>query len=232
MENDKTKEFIRGHGGIVSNLLYIPLASFLVLHIFVKTKITPNQITVLSIISGMSAISAFLFGGVEGFLMGAIMLQLSYILDCTDGQVARMKNMQSDFGAALDFISDLAVEMPIYFAITLALYKEFSVVWVWVVGFAVIYGIFMSHYLLRYLDGYEHTSPREILKKKFGVHGNTSYFGGGTNVFLIFLGAVFYSVTSCSVLNSMCLTLVFLATVYNFHWVSQFLISLDALRKG
>ena len=230
MKNNKTKEYIRGHGGVISNLLYIPVASFLVSRIFMKTKITPNQITILSIISGVLAIMLFLFGGFVGVFMGGILLQLSYILDCADGQVARLKNMQSDFGGTLDFISDLAVEMPLYFAITFTLYKQFATVWIWAVGFAVIYGIFMSHYLLRYLDSYEHTSPREILKKKFGVHSKNSYFGGGTNAFLIFIGAVFYSVTSHNVFNSMCLVLMFLAVVYNFHWVSQFLISLDALR--
>ena len=225
------KEYIRGHGGIISNLLYIPIASFLVERIFMKMGMPPTPVTLSSIIFGVLSVIAFLFGGFNGFLTGAILLQLSYILDCADGQVARLKNMQSDFGGTLDFISDLAVEMPLYFAITFALYKEFATVWIWVVGFAVIYGIFMSHYLLRYLDSYEHTSPREILKKKFGIHSKNTYFGGGTNAFLIFVGAIFFSLTSHSVFNSMCLTLMLLAIVYNFHWVSQFLISLNALRK-
>ena len=216
---------------MVSTLIYQPIAAFLVSRIFLKTKITPNQITMLSIVFGVLSVSAFLSGGVTGFLTGAILLQFSCFFDCADGQLARLKTMQSDFGATLDVISDFAIELPLYFAITFALYNEFKVVWIWVVGFAVIYGIFMSHYLLQYLDRYTHTSPREMLKKKFGVRGKNSYFGGGTNAFLIFLGAVFYSVTSHSVFNSMCLMLMFLAVVYNFHWVSQFLISLRALRR-
>ena len=228
----KTKEYVRGQGSIVSTLIYQPIAAFLVSRIFLKTKTTPNQITMLSIVFGVLSVSAFLFGGVTGFLTGAVLLQFSCFFDCADGQLARLKNMQSDFGATLDVISDFAVELPLYFAITFALYNEFKAVWIWAVGFAAIYGIFMSHYLLQYLDRFDNlSSPRELIKNKIGVQNKRIYFSGVTNIFLIFLGAVFYPVTSHSVFNSMCLTLMFLAVVYNFHWVSQFLISLRALRK-
>ena len=226
------KEYIRGHGSIISDLVYIPIASFLVDRIFMKIGIPPTPITLLSIIFGVLSVIVFLFGGWSGFLAGAVLIQIAYILDCADGQVARLKNMQSDWGGTLDFISDLAVEMPLYFAITFALYIEFVDMWIWVVGFAAIYGIFMSHYLLRYLDKYEHTSPREMLKKKFGVHSKHSYFGGGTNIFLLFFGAIFFSVSPPDIFNSMCLVLLFLAGIYNFHWISQFLISLRSLKKN
>jgi phosphatidylglycerophosphate synthase len=36
----------------------------------------------------------------------ALVLELSYILDCTDGQLARLKHQTSPVGAHLDFLMD------------------------------------------------------------------------------------------------------------------------------
>ena len=245
--DEKTKKYIMGSGGIISIFVYIPISFFLVKNLFSKIKITPNQITALSIVFGILSVIFFLFGNWIWFIIGSITLQTSYIFDCADGQLARLKNMQSDFGATLDFISDLAVEFPLYFAITFGLYRQFNTVWIWILGFTVIYGIFMTHYLLRYLDtvqtsskGYTHTTPRDIMKdtlervSRGAIHlkREYTYFGGGTNYFLIFLGAIFYSITPYGILNSMCLVLLFMAIIYNFHWISQFLISLKNLKKA
>ncbi len=76
----------------------------------VKTRLTPNQITCLALISGVSA--GILVGFNQFFAAGSLLL-VSGILDVLDGTVARITNKQSPLGAFLDMIFDRIVESAI-----------------------------------------------------------------------------------------------------------------------
>ena len=41
-----------------------------------------------------------------GLLLGVLVLELSYVLDCVDGQLARLRGTSSPIGAHLDFLMD------------------------------------------------------------------------------------------------------------------------------
>jgi phosphatidylglycerophosphate synthase len=71
-----------------------------------KTKITPNQITVLSFFIALIAVWCFAFGTPWLLVAGGVLYQLSYILDCCDGYVARKTKQSSNFGFWLDHILD------------------------------------------------------------------------------------------------------------------------------
>ncbi len=81
------------------------------------TKFTPNQITIISFILGLSSAYFFLQGDFRNLIIGALLFESSYIVDCTDGRVARLKGLQSRFGGYLDIITDITK----YFLITLCL---------------------------------------------------------------------------------------------------------------
>lgn len=81
------------------------------------TKFTPNQITIISFILGISSAYFFLQGDFRNIIIGALLFELSYIVDCTDGRVARLKGLQSRFGGYLDIITDITK----YFLMTLCL---------------------------------------------------------------------------------------------------------------
>lgn len=70
------------------------------------TKFTPNQITIMSLMFGLLSAYLFLFGTWYYLIMGAIVFEFSYILDCIDGRIARLKGLESKFGAYLDIITD------------------------------------------------------------------------------------------------------------------------------
>lgn len=72
----------------------------------IKTKITPNQITIISFLFGILAAISFLLGQYKYMIFGAIFFFLSYILDLVDGEIARYKNISSTFGHWLDKVSD------------------------------------------------------------------------------------------------------------------------------
>jgi len=82
----------------VAAVLLVPLA---------KTRITPNQITFLSLITFVGAMVLLALGqGRQTLIYAALVLELSYVLDCTDGQLARLKQLSSAVGAHLDFLMD------------------------------------------------------------------------------------------------------------------------------
>ena len=78
-----------------------------VAEVFVRLKITPNQISLFSLIAG--GICAFLFFKRE-FLLGSLALLVSAIFDLIDGSVARKTNAHTNFGAVFDWIVDKYVD--------------------------------------------------------------------------------------------------------------------------
>jgi len=83
-----------------------PLASVLLLPL-AKTRITPNQITFgsLFVFAGAMVMLA-LPRGYPWLLAAVAVLELSYVLDCADGQLARLRHRSSPVGAHLDFLMD------------------------------------------------------------------------------------------------------------------------------
>ncbi len=80
----------------------------------VKTPITPNQVTTLSLVSGLAGAAAMAQGTRAGFLLGALLRHLAFILDNCDGEIARRKNLKSKFGMWYDFIADLLVDWALW----------------------------------------------------------------------------------------------------------------------
>jgi len=77
----------------------------------VRTRIAPNQITLLSLCAGLSAAVCFAVGTRTLLLVGALLLFASAILDGVDGMIARLKKMSSETGHALDGASDYLVNV-------------------------------------------------------------------------------------------------------------------------
>lgn len=87
----------------------IPISSVLV-----KTPLTPNQITLMGLIIGLCAGWFFSLGTHMGQLFGGILLAGTAIWDCCDGDVARLKFMESDFGETLDTVCDNIINVFIF----------------------------------------------------------------------------------------------------------------------
>lgn len=79
-----------------------------------RRGLTPNQITVLSMVIGVASAAAFATGNRAGLVAGAVLLQLSFIADCVDGQVARYTQRFSPLGAWLDATFDRLKEYLVY----------------------------------------------------------------------------------------------------------------------
>ncbi|MBL8828925.1 MAG: CDP-alcohol phosphatidyltransferase family protein [Planctomycetaceae bacterium] len=75
-----------------------------VTHIVLSTGISAHAITALAWLAGLAGVGALACGGVGGWLTAAALLQLSYLLDHVDGQVARYRDTASLDGVALDYL--------------------------------------------------------------------------------------------------------------------------------
>ncbi len=82
-----------------------------------RTPITPNQVTFLSLGCGLLAGYFFSKGETMPAIIGALLYQLAMILDNCDGEVARAKNMRSEFGGWLDIFCDLLTDMALFIGV-------------------------------------------------------------------------------------------------------------------
>lgn len=77
----------------------------------VKTSITPNQVTFLSLCAGLASAALIVKGTPAALLLGGALLFSSAILDGVDGMIARLKKTSSETGHAIDGAADYAVNV-------------------------------------------------------------------------------------------------------------------------
>lgn len=82
--------------------------------LLVHTPVTPNQVSVVSILIGVASAWFFAAGN---FLAGALIFQLCAIIDCVDGDLARALWKQSRLGKWLDLGGDQVVHFSVFAAI-------------------------------------------------------------------------------------------------------------------
>ena len=92
---------------IWNRLVARPLAAVVVVPL-ARTGITPNQVTFATLpvfLAGAARAGVAARAGAR-WSAGAAIIELSYVLDCADGQLARLKGTSSPVGAHLDFLMD------------------------------------------------------------------------------------------------------------------------------
>jgi archaetidylinositol phosphate synthase len=85
--------------------------------IFARIGITPNQVSLLSLLFGVLA--AYLYFR-QQFVGGSVLLFISAGLDLTDGGLARTTGNQTKFGAVFDWIIDKYVDALVLLGIGLS----------------------------------------------------------------------------------------------------------------
>src|SRR5215510_1764666 len=89
------------------------------------TPITPNQVTFLSAVVAAGACAMFaLLPGHAGLIAAAAVFELSFVLDCADGQLARLRRMASPLGHLLDFLMDELKAMLLYGSVAVGMWRE------------------------------------------------------------------------------------------------------------
>jgi phosphatidylglycerophosphate synthase len=91
--------------------------------LFLFLGLTPNSITLLATLVGLAAAVEFSAGTYESGVMAALLFQLAAVIDCCDGEVARLTFTESPFGAWLDIAMDNVVHMAIFAGIAAGAYS-------------------------------------------------------------------------------------------------------------
>ena len=86
--------------------------------------LTPNLITLFSFLVAVAASAFIIIGGTTNFIRAAVLIHVSHMLDCMDGQMARYRGTSSRVGGYFDKLTD-QVQIIIWFgAVSYAAYLQ------------------------------------------------------------------------------------------------------------
>jgi archaetidylinositol phosphate synthase len=118
---------------IWTNYLYYPLSIRLVYMVRHWRWVTPNTLTLFALALCLLGCVGFASGERATLWWGLLAVQLSYVLDCADGQLARYRQQFSSIGGWLDQVADRVKEFAIYFSLAdgYTHYHPGSDAWMW-----------------------------------------------------------------------------------------------------
>ncbi len=96
----------------------------------VKLGATPNQVTLVSFAIGLYSAYNFSQGTFWSIFLGAVLLQVSIIVDCVDGELARYTRQFSQLGAWLDAVTDRVKEYMVFLGLAIGAEKEGKDLWI------------------------------------------------------------------------------------------------------
>ncbi|MBK9727987.1 MAG: CDP-alcohol phosphatidyltransferase family protein [Saprospiraceae bacterium] len=136
---------------------YRPFA-FVLVKLIYPTNITPNQLTLAAIGLGIIAGFQYAQGIPNGFIYGAVFFVLYNIVDCSDGQLARLKKNGTYVGRIIDGIADYIATSAVYIGIGIgfANHQTNPSYWWSIIVLAglstIIQSVLVDYYRNRFLD--------------------------------------------------------------------------------
>ncbi len=189
---DDEKTFKKAQGKLLDNLKKIsdgPISRYLnrpistrITRLLLRTSITPNNVSFFSFI--LATLGAFIFflGGYVNLVIGATLVQVSSVIDGSDGEIARLKFRTTEFGGWFDAVLDRYADAFLLFGLT---YYVYVLNWNFLalfIGFLAIIGTFMNSYTADKYDG--------LMKRKLEPGKQYFRMGRDVRIFIIFLGAL------------------------------------------
>ena len=104
--------------------LYIlrPIA-FIFVKLLYPTSITPNQVSLMSIVVGMLSGYFFSRGDVTSYFIAGALYFFCLVLDCVDGMIARLKKNGTPVGRIVDGFADYIVGISVYVGLAIGFTK-------------------------------------------------------------------------------------------------------------
>lgn len=110
----------------------------------ITTRVTPNQLSIFATLVGLLSGGLFALGTAGSAVAGALVLQLSAILDCIDGDIARVLFKESPLGKWLDIIGDQVVHIAVFLGLGIGLWRSGSTTPVLLLGSVAALGVVLS----------------------------------------------------------------------------------------
>jgi len=132
-----------------------------------KKQVSPDSVTIIAFYFGLiSAITIF-----YNIILSVILIFISQILDCVDGDLARISNRTSARGAYLDRLLDRFVDFALIFSIS-------AYSGLWIEGFFALFATFS-------------VSMTRLMAEKEGLDCRIGIAGRDTRILIIMLGLLF-----------------------------------------
>ena len=214
---DDEKSFKKAEGKLLSNLkkpsdgpisryLNRPISIRITKHLL-KTGITSNQISFFSFILSMLGAFFFFLGGYINLVIGAVLAQISSVIDGCDGEIARLKLQTTEFGGWFDAVLARYADGFLLFGLTYYIFFMNGNYLPLIFGFLAIIGTFMNSYTA---DKYDSLLKRKLSPKRFNFR-----MGRDVRIFAILIGAL---------VNQPLLTLIVIAILTNIENIRRMVV--------
>ncbi|MGW3987159.1 DUF5941 domain-containing protein [Streptomyces sp. NPDC004830] len=133
----RLKSAVKARDGFFTTFCISPYSRYLA-RWCARRGLTPNQVTTASLLTALIAAACAATGTRGGFVAAGVLLIASFVLDCTDGQLARYSLQYSTLGAWLDATFDRAKEYAYYAGLALGAARGGDDVWALALGAMVL----------------------------------------------------------------------------------------------
>ncbi|WP_030168814.1 DUF5941 domain-containing protein [Streptomyces sp. NRRL S-813] len=133
----RLKSAVKAHDGFFTTFFISPYSRYIA-RWCARRGLTPNQVTTASLLTALIAAGCAATGTRGGFVAAGVLLIASFVLDCTDGQLARYSLQYSTLGAWLDATFDRAKEYAYYAGLALGAARGGDDVWALALGAMVL----------------------------------------------------------------------------------------------
>ncbi|MGW3462662.1 DUF5941 domain-containing protein [Streptomyces olivaceoviridis] len=129
----RLKSAVKSRDGFFTTFFISPYSRYIA-RWCARRGLTPNQVTTASLLTALIAAGCAATGTRGGFVAAGVLLIASFVLDCTDGQLARYALKYSTLGAWLDATFDRAKEYAYYAGLALGAARGGDDVWALALG--------------------------------------------------------------------------------------------------
>jgi len=106
--------------------------------ILLHTPLTANQATLIQMVLGIAGAVLLAFGGYQWSLLALLLIQLGYVFDCVDGEIARYRKKSSVNGIFLDSLNHSIVIPFIFLGLVIFSYNLVNEIWILYVGLVLV----------------------------------------------------------------------------------------------
>lgn len=133
--------------------------------VLARTPLTPNAVTTLGLLCGITA-GWLMSAGTRGALIaGAAVLHLAFLLDNCDGELARLKGRSTPFGRWYDMTTDVMVDFALWTGLAIgAVHRYGASHWFWFGALAVAASL-INFLMVLYERAHDHSSSIHIRKQ-------------------------------------------------------------------
>lgn len=188
-----------------SRVFGTPIAHLVLLGVADWRFITPNRLTVLSFLLTLLTATLIISGSMKHLFVAGIILQLAYIIDCMDGQLARYRQTVSKMGSFFDKLSDYIKFPVLLLGLTLEAQNHYGLSMA-----PTILGL-LSVFFIGYLSYLKNLSLKELSISPWRVLSGKGFLQRNLRFFLFEEAQWYLIVSVCLFLSSTMTALILIA---------------------